>query len=88
MGAPGRLAGILAGALAAPLLLSACGGDDSVADPPVSSAPTSSPTGTPHRESPEHFIRRWAAERAMQNTGRLEHTCHESADVKPCTRLH
>ena len=56
----------LAGTLVVPLLiLSACGGgDDSVADPPISSAPTSSATGTPQRESAEHFIRRWAADRA------------------------
>jgi hypothetical protein len=59
------------GILAVPLLLSACGGgDDSVADPPISSAPTSSATGTPPRESAEHFIRRWAAENTrMQNSG-------------------
>jgi hypothetical protein len=70
MGAPPRLTGILAGLLALPLVLCACGNGDSVADPPVSSAPTSSPTGTPHRESPEHFIRRWTkAEAKMENTG-------------------
>ena len=64
----------LAGAFAVPALLFAitgCGGDDSVADPPLSSPPTSSPTEAPHHESAEHFIRRWAAaERRMQNTGR------------------
>jgi hypothetical protein len=64
---------ILACAFTAPLLLvSACsGGNTSVADPPVSPRPSSSsPTGSPHRESPEHFIRRWAAEDAtMQNSG-------------------
>jgi hypothetical protein len=63
----------LAAALAAPLLLlAACGGTDtSIADPPISpDATTSSPTGQPHRESPEHFIRRWVAEDTrMQNTG-------------------
>jgi hypothetical protein len=64
---------ILAGALAAPLLLlSACGGgDDSVADPPVSSAPTSSdPTERPQPESVSAFIHRWVREDTrMQNTG-------------------
>ncbi len=56
----------LAGTLVVPLLiLSACGGgDDSIADPPISSAPTSSATGTPQRESAEHFIRRWTKEEA------------------------
>ncbi len=61
----------LAGALTAPVfVLAACGGGDSVADPPVSSPPTSSPTQPPKHESPEAFIRRWAAEDSrMQNTG-------------------
>jgi hypothetical protein len=61
----------LAGALLAPLLLlAACGGHTSVADPPVAPAPTTSPTHAPKRESPDHFIRRWAAEDTrMQNTG-------------------
>jgi hypothetical protein len=64
----------IVGTLAVPLLLAALtscgGGDDSVADPPVSSAPTSSPTESPQRESPEHFVRRWAREDVrMQNTG-------------------
>lgn len=62
----------LAGALAAPLLLlAACGGGaDSIADPPISSAPTSSPTKPPKQESIESFIRRWVNEDTrMQNTG-------------------
>jgi hypothetical protein len=62
---------ILAAALTAPLLtLAACGGGgSSVADPPISSAPSSSPT-TEHRETPEHFIRRWfTVGTHMQNTG-------------------
>jgi hypothetical protein len=67
----------LAGTLAVPLLvvaLTACGGgDDSVADPPISSPPTSSPTQAPHRESAEHFIRRWfQAGTQMQNSGETE----------------
>jgi hypothetical protein len=64
----------LAGALAAPLLLlAACGGGDtSIADPPISpGSTTSSPTDQPHRESPEHFIRRWFdAGTKMQNSGK------------------
>ena len=70
------------------LLLAGCGGgdDDSVADPPVAPA-TSSPTASPQRESPEHFIRRWAAEDTrMQNTGEtanfrdMSHGCDTSLD--------
>src|SRR5215467_5321934 len=79
-----RIRLILAGAVAVPLTLSACGGgDDPIADPPVSSAPTSSATPSAHRESAEHFIRRWAdAEMEMQNRGEthtylsLSRGCH------------
>ncbi len=54
----------LAGSVAAlllPALLTGCGDDESVADPPVQSSPTSSsPTGDPAtHETAEHFIRRW-----------------------------
>jgi hypothetical protein len=72
-----------------PLLLSACGGgDDSVADPPISSAPTSSATGTPPRESAEHFIRRWAdAEQAMENTGETSEYLMLSRGCEPCRKL-
>jgi hypothetical protein len=81
---------ILTGALTAPLLLlSACGGDDSVADPPISSAPTSSKATFPaKRESAEHFIRRWAAaDIQMQNTGEtapfreMSDHCHDCLDL-------
>ncbi len=70
-----------AGLVLVPLLLSACGGgDDSVADPPVSSAPTSSPTESPEHESPEHFIRRWTQlEQAMENTGKVHLAFRTSA---------
>jgi hypothetical protein len=81
---------ILLGALAAPaLLLPACGGHDSVADPPVSSAPTSSdPTGPPKQESPEHFIRRWAeAEKKMENTGDAGTYLAMSRGCEPCKKL-
>jgi hypothetical protein len=80
----------LAALLAAPCLLSACGGGStSVADPPVSSAPTSSATtAQPEHESPEHFIRRFAAiEQKMETTGdlkaylRLTQRCHECVDL-------
>ena len=61
----------LAPVLMAPALLAlaACSGDDtSIADPPISSAPTSS-TPPQQRETPEHFIRRWAEEeKRMENT--------------------
>ena len=65
---------ILAAALTAPLLtLAACGGGGSIADPPISSAPSSSPP-TQHRETPEHFIRRWAAEDTrIEKTGDMAH---------------
>jgi hypothetical protein len=80
--------GTLAGALTAPLLaLSACGGgQSSVADPPVTSG-TSSPTATPH-ESPEHFIRRWAAaDIRMQNSGLTEGFRRLSRRCGDCLQL-
>jgi hypothetical protein len=72
------------------LVLSACGGgDDSVADPPISSSPnSSSPTSAPHRETPEHFIRRfYAAEKAMENTGKTSNYEGLSRKCKPCSSL-
>jgi hypothetical protein len=81
---------ILASAFAAPLFLgiAACGDDTSVANPPVQSGPSSSPTQSAHRESPEHFIRRFAGiERRMENTGeigdytRLAHRCRACLDL-------
>ncbi len=55
----------LAGLLIVPAfvvpLLAGCGDDSSVADPPVQSAPPSTPTSDPPaHESAQHFIRRWA----------------------------
>jgi hypothetical protein len=80
-----------AGLVLAPVLLvlSACGGgDDSVADPPVSSAPTSSPTASTGHESPEHFIRRWAAEDArIQQTGDTARFRAMSHGCKGCAKL-
>jgi hypothetical protein len=81
---------ILAGALTAPiLLLSACSGDDSIADPPVSSAPTSGDsTDPPKQESAEHFIRRWAAaEKYMENTGKVGTYSALSRGCGPCAKL-
>src|SRR3954464_4956697 len=81
---------ILVGTLAVPLLLlSACGGNDSVADPPVSSATASSdPTGPPQRETAEHFIRRWAAEDTrIQKTGETSKFRTMSDGCKGCLEL-
>jgi hypothetical protein len=77
------------GILAAPLLLSACGGgDDSIPDPPISSAPTSSATGTPPHESAEQFIRRFAEiERSMENTGQLAEYARVTKTCGPCKDL-
>ncbi|MFZ2013727.1 MAG: hypothetical protein WAV00_07900, partial [Nocardioides sp.] len=80
---------ILAAVLTAPLLtLTACGGGGgSIADPPISSAPSSSPT-TQQRETPEHFIRRWAAENTrMQDTGHSSKFRSLSVGCRGCTRL-
>jgi hypothetical protein len=84
-----RLATRLATSLAAPLLLLAgCGSDNSVADPPPLSPPTSYPTHAPKRESPEHFIRRfYEAERRMENTGQTRQYRSMSARCKPCASL-
>jgi hypothetical protein len=81
---------ILAGALTAPLLvLSACGGSDSVADPPVSSAPTSGPTTQPpKRESVSAFVHRWVREDArMQNTGDTSTFLGMSRHCEGCTSV-
>jgi hypothetical protein len=76
--------------LAAPLLLSACdGGSTSVADPPVAS-PTSTPPSSdpPARESPQHFIRRWAAaEKRMENTGDTGPYLAMSKGCEACRKL-
>ncbi len=84
-------AGVLACAFTGPLLvLGACGGgDDSVADPPISSSPSSSsPTSAPHRETPEHFIRRWTqAEKKMENTGQTDEYLALSRRCAACQKL-
>jgi hypothetical protein len=84
MGIPRFLTGILA----APLLLSACGGgDDPVADPPVSPSSTSASTHPP-RETPEAFIRRWAAEDTrIQRTGNTHQFREMSQGCRGCTKL-
>jgi hypothetical protein len=79
---------ILAAALAAPLLLlAACGDDgDSIADPPISSAPSS--PATPQRETPEHFIRRWfSVGTRMQNTGDPDRYLAMQRDCRGCTAV-
>ena len=83
-----RILVALATLLAPMPLLAACGGGgDSVADPPISSSPTSSPT-TQHRESPEHFIRRWAAEeKRMENTGKTDMYLSLSRHCRACRQL-
>jgi hypothetical protein len=81
---------LFAGALTAPLLLlAACGGgDDSVADPPVSPSPPSPSASTPQHESPEAFIRRWAdADIAMQNSGHSWVFRRMSRRCKDCIAL-
>jgi hypothetical protein len=91
MGVPRSVTRALAGVLAAPVVLvAACGGGDtSIADPPISPHPTtSSPTQQPHRESPEHFIRRWAAaDIKMQNSGESASFRSMSNDCADCDAL-
>jgi hypothetical protein len=85
-----RVRRTLAALLAAPCLLSACGGGSSVADPPVSSHPTSSaPTiQPPAHESPEHFIRRWvAASNAMESGGSTTAYLSMTSNCMPCSAL-
>jgi hypothetical protein len=83
---------IVAGTLAAlvlPLLLAGCGGDTSVADPPVASSP-SSPTSSapPAHESAEHFIRRWVAEDTrIQQTGDTDRFRAMSVGCIGCIKL-
>jgi hypothetical protein len=90
MGVRRSLAGIPAGVLgcSVALVLGACGGgDDSVADPPVSST-TSSPTESPQHESAEHFIRRFAnVERVMENSGRVTEYLELTQSCRPCREL-
>jgi hypothetical protein len=86
---------ILAGLAAVPLvllavLLGACGsGGSSVADPPVSSAPTTSDATTkPQHETAEHFIQRWAdAEQRMEVTGKSSPYIALTDSCEACTSL-
>jgi hypothetical protein len=80
----------LAAALLAPaLLLTACGDSTSIADPPVAPSSTSpSPSHPPKRETPQHFIRRWAAiEKNMENSGKTYTYLSLSAECDACRRL-
>ena len=76
--------------LAAPLL-GGCGGSDSASADPTphfSSAPPTSSAPPPTRESPEHFIRRWAeAEKRMENTGKTAEYLAMSKGCKACGLL-
>lgn len=74
------------------LALSACsGGTTSTADPTptFSSPPSSSATKDPPApETPEHFIRRWAAaEKTMENTGKTADYLAMSQRCKACRQL-
>jgi hypothetical protein len=89
MGVPRTLTGIFAGALAVPVLLTACGGgDNSVADPPISPAPTSSPTQSPEHETAEQFVRRFVSvSNAMEAHGKTDAYLALTQRCKPCRAL-
>jgi hypothetical protein len=83
----------LALTLAVPVLLAGCS-DDPEPTPkipePTSSSPSPSPTESeePEAESPEEFIRRWAAvEAEMENTGDTAEYLEMSRECKACTGL-
>jgi hypothetical protein len=84
---------ILVGTFAAPLLLtvSACGDDTSVANPPIKSARSSSPTAEPHASVSDRvvsFVRQWAAEDIrMQNSGDSRRFRHLSQHCHDCLSL-
>jgi hypothetical protein len=87
-----RVRRTLAALLAAPCLLSACGGGSSVADPPVSSHPTSSAPTTQPPESPRvavaKFSREWAKEDTrMQNSGETRRFRQMSLGCQECKTL-
>ena len=89
MGVRRSVTGILAGTLGCfALLLSACGGgDDSVADPPVSPA-TSSPTESAQHESAEQFIRRFVSvSNKMEAHGGTSDYLALTIGCKPCESL-
>jgi hypothetical protein len=70
------------------MLLTACGGSTSVADPPVFSPSASSAPPPPKRETPEQFIRRWAAEDVrVQHTGRTKAFREMSDGCGGCAKL-
>jgi hypothetical protein len=89
MGRPPTLAGALIAPLFLLLALTGCGGNTSLADPPVSPMPsTSSPPAPPKRETPEHFIRRWAEiEKRMENTGNTDAYLAVSHACRACRQL-
>jgi hypothetical protein len=83
---------ILAGLAAVPLvllavLLGACGsGGSSIADPPVSSAPTTSdPTTKPQHETAQRFVSRWFdVGTRMQNSGKTDEYLRLTKGCKDC----
>src|SRR4051794_3435055 len=81
----------LAALLALPiLLLTGCGDDSSIADPPVRSSPPSSAptTDPPAHETAEHFIRRfYEAEAKMENTGHVKAYSAMTRKCAPCSAL-
>jgi hypothetical protein len=82
----------LAAAVLAPLLLlAACGEDDpepQIPEPSATPMPTATESSTAAQESPEEFIRRWAAaETKMQNTGAVADYLALSTGCKPCKEI-
>jgi hypothetical protein len=83
----------LALTLAVPVLLAGCSDDPEptpkIPDPTSSSpSPTEPATDEPEAESPEEFIRRWAAiEADMENTGNTTEYLQLSSACKACTGL-
>jgi hypothetical protein len=70
--------------------ITGCGGDSSIADPPVRSSPTSSASASnpPAHETAEHFIRRWVAENTrIQRTGDTARFRVMSRGCRGCMRL-
>jgi hypothetical protein len=84
---------LLALALAGPVLLAGCS-DDAAPTPKMpepstsSSTPTPTESETPEAESPEDFIRRWAAlEAEMENSGDTTEYMRLSARCDSCKAL-
>ena len=75
-------------ALISLLLLTGCGGGQSTADPPLPPPSSSATSPAPKPETPEHFIRRWAAEEArMEQTGETADYRAISRECEGCIRV-